>query len=480
MDDADRPSLLDAEARGGDIAREGFRFQSELAIARIPLWLTRSSFIEIISEAMGDVEARFFSLEHGTAREFAEYKNHEVTPADFWRELERFEDLENAHPGAYFRFSLVCPGVGQRVVPIVRALQRLRPALPFYDDAPGITEQSVAEFVELVEGLGKSAGFARFLLARVVVDIDPPRSVVQGLERFRPVLEEQFPIFSELGSNAARTAYGALAALLESRIGAVVARSELLDALWGAAPAHRPKHDVTAIKTLTQHECLTDIPPYVPVDWSAFTGGESRTFPPTEAWEAEVAAPLKRIAAWITASGRERRVQLEGQRRLSAAFAFGAAFRAVTGFTISTNIHGEQWRTDAHPASDEPGYEWEEQILNEGVGAQAIAISIGVLRDPLSEVVRYLDEHEMRMPMLSLVGADPIVSSEQLNGAGRHAKTRIMNLAGKLVTRETHLFMAVPSQFALFFGHRSNSIGTIYCYEWTGTSYAQSCTINAR
>ena len=53
-------SLLSPQSRGGDIAEGGFQYQFDSTIAQIPNWLAQEGFTEMIREALGDAEARFF------------------------------------------------------------------------------------------------------------------------------------------------------------------------------------------------------------------------------------------------------------------------------------------------------------------------------------------------------------------------------------------------------------------------------------
>src|ERR1035438_9055475 len=131
--------------------------------------------------------------------------------------------------------------------------------------------------------------------------------------------------------------------------------------------------------------------PYISIDWSRFSGGKDRSFPAPEEWNANVVAPLVRTKDWLMAAGRPRRLNLEGQRRLSASVALGGVFEAVSGFTLSMDIRGSVWRTDAHATATTPRYQWDEELINKDAGPAALAVSIGILRDPSAEVVRFLE-----------------------------------------------------------------------------------------
>ena len=58
-----------------------------------------------------------------------------------------------------------------------------------------------------------------------------------------------------------------------------------------------------------------------------------------------------------------------------------------------------------------------------------------------------------------------VQSDAQANQAVRKVKSAIEKLSSKTQVRKIHLFLAGPAQFALFLGHRLNTLGEIQCYE---------------
>ena len=64
--------------------------------------------------------------------------------------------------------------------------------------------------------------------------------------------------------------------------------------------------------------------------------------------------------------------------------------------------------------------------------------------------------------------SDMVLESDaQTNRAVQKAKSMIQEFVSKSQAKKIHLFFAGPAQFALFLGHRLNTIGKIQCYEWT-------------
>jgi hypothetical protein len=297
-----KPNLLELEAVGGDIAEGGFKFQDHLILERIPVWLACDGFTGMIREALGDTEARFFTPGLGVTREFLEYKNHKMTPAAFWPEIERFRTMDTAHPRGYWRFVLVCTDVSDVLRPILNDLRRLRDALPFYSSVPTIQEASYKPFVQAVQKLGKDENMAAFLFQKVFINADPPKYVEQGFEAFRGSLERHFPVFQDKPARAARSAWEALSALVGSCKAKPINRAELEAAIWsggGGQPMVGP------IRITTANEPLVggwELAPDLLFDWSAFSGGAERKFPPLDIWNEMVVGQLRAAREWIVAT----------------------------------------------------------------------------------------------------------------------------------------------------------------------------------
>ena len=96
-----RISLRDKEATGGDTAEKGLEYQDYLIVAMIPAWLRNDGFSEMIREALGDTEAKFFAPGFGEKTICVEFKDHTVQPKEFWEEIDRFHKLHQSSPLTY-------------------------------------------------------------------------------------------------------------------------------------------------------------------------------------------------------------------------------------------------------------------------------------------------------------------------------------------------------------------------------------------
>ncbi len=113
------PSLLEPQSRGGDNAEAGFLFQAHIILARIPVWLSQEGFTSVRPEGSADVDVKFFIPGHGFATELVEVKNHTLQPSEFWKEIQRFKELDTGSPSTYRRFTLVATSASKELEPLV-------------------------------------------------------------------------------------------------------------------------------------------------------------------------------------------------------------------------------------------------------------------------------------------------------------------------------------------------------------------------
>ena len=94
-------------------------------------------------------------------------------------------------------------------------------------------------------------------------------------------------------------------------------------------------------------------------------------------------------------------------------------------------------------------------------------MGISILKNTANEEVqRYLETRHFQGKQLYLFSNTALQSDSHTNVAVQKAKSAIQELASKTQAKKIHLFFAGPAQFALFLGHRLNTLGKIQCYEW--------------
>ena len=456
-------SLLAPQSTGGDIAEGGFQYQANWTIARIPIWLAQDGFTEMIRESLGDLEAKFFVPGVGWRRELVEYKNHNLTSNKFWEEIEDFRQKDQQAPDSYQRFVLACKSVAIKLRPITNALRRVRDAYSFYDEAQKIQNTSYNDFIKVVENQGASKDMAHFLFSKVWFEIDLTDAEDRNRELFREILLKHFPIFKEYLVKVSDTAYSHLVELVRSRKNQPIYRQELEDAIWKEVEEKdRPKS--VRIHTLHGENANTVPDGCLQFDWKSFFGGSERNFPPPEEWNQKVIGELRATKDWLVGTNRKRRIHLSGHRRLSVSIAIGSIFSAVSGFTIGMEIRDGIWWTNSHAKEDTPDYHWQQSMDGESTGE--IAVGISILKDSANEEVkRYLQMNHFHGRQLYLYNNMVLQSDAQTNLAVQKAKLVIQEFISKSQAKKIHLFFAGPAQFALFLGHRLNTLGKIQCYE---------------
>ena len=470
-------SLISPQATGGDIAEGGFQYQANLITARIPNWLSQDGFTEMIRESLGDVEAKFFVPGRGFRREFIQYKNHRMTPSEFWSEIEHFQKMDQEAPNSYQRFVLACTGVSDEPGPMINALRRVRDAYPFFDGAQQIQDTSYNDFVAVVEGLKKSEEMADFLFSKVHFEIDLTDAEAHPRELFREILLQNYSVFDELPSKFGGAAYSRLVELVQSRKNQPIYRQELEEAIWKNVEAEY--HPDPSIRIHTTHDDSDEGPEScLQFNWKSCFGGRERNFPPAEEWNRQVIGELQSTKEWLVSTQRPRRICLSGHRRLSASIALGSIFSAVSGFVIGMETKEGIWCTNNHPQADTPDYLWEQDIHDDKL-IDEMVVGISIKRNIANEVELYLETTDFRGPRLYLFSDNAILSAAHANRAVEKAKQMINESAAAVDAKKIRLFIAAPAQFALFLGHRLNAMGGIQCYEYRNTNvYVPTCLIS--
>lgn len=471
------PSLLEPEASGGDTAERGFSFQEQVALALIPDWLAYEGFAQLIREAMGDIEAQFFVPGHGIQNELIEVKNHRLAPSEFWKEIARFQEINEGCPGDYRWFTLVSPGISDDLKPLINGLRRIRLPYGFYPPGSAVQNNSFAAYVKVVENLGRSDQVAQFLFEKVLLRPDWGLAQDDGEALFRQALAEHLPAYENVSQRAVRDIYLGVGALVKKRRGEPITRRELETALRHAVPERqRPPFPSIHVHTVGSEEDSLD-PRKLCFDWRAFFGGAMREYPAPNVWDEGLVEELLEARRWITHYRSTKKIHLTGSRRLSAAFAFGSVFSAVAGFSIVMNYRGQQWSTQAHPVVDTPSYLPE--VESRGRTSSDLVVTIGILRDIRSNVESALPRLQLaESSRLDIVGREPLRSPEEAKMAVRAIKTIIADTVTQLRSQAIQLFLAIPSPLAMYLGHHLNATAPIQCYEWVSSDqYVRSCRL---
>jgi hypothetical protein len=480
MTDHDRltPSLLEPQSRGGDIAEGGFSFQDHIILARLPEWLAQEGFTAMVKEATGDVEAKFFVPSQGFVKDLIEVKNHTLQPAEFWKEIKRFWEIDAGSPGTYHRFTLIGAGASKELQPILNGLQRVQGFQNFYAEQDIVKSNSIQDYVQLVEDKGGTQQDAHFLLDKVTVETDWNTAKSQGEAVFKQALVDRLDEYGDLSGRVLDDIYNHLSTFIRKSRNRPISRKELETKLREKIPTNqqltlRPIQIYTAIAP-------DDNPshPGLRFDWTRFSGGETRAIAPPKQWD-QLLIDLQDTRAWIENHRNTKRIRLLGNRRLSACLAIGSVFSAVRSYAIDMDYRGEIWATDAHPTTETLPYPLTHHLLGERGHRLVVVVNVNVQKDILFDVKANLDSLKLlSSPLLYLEGNQPVVSAAQANLVVRNIKKIITQSLQLTEGKVIHLFYAGPSHLALFLGHRLDATAPIICYGWIGgDQYSQTCQL---
>lgn len=470
------PSLLEPESRGGDIAESGFSFQDHIILTHIPTWLAQEGFTAMVKEGIGDVEAKFFVPGHGFIKELLEIKDHQILPSKFWSEIKRFQEIDTGSPDTYRRFTLISTGASKELHPLINQLNRIRGSQDFYEEQDAVKNNSIQNFIELVEGKEHTKQDALFLLNKVMIEIEWNTAKHHGEAVFKKFLIKHFAEYGDLSARILDDIYNHLSTFVRQQRNLTISRKELEKKLREKIPPHQqPPTRSILIYTATS---TTDNPTHsgLHFDWTAFSGGETRASAPPEQWD-QLLIDLQDTRTWIENYRNTKRIKLLGNRRVSPCLAIGSVFSAVRGYAIDMEYRGEIWATDAHPTAETPAYPLTHQI--QGEKGDRLVVSISIYRNIVTDVQAILEKFGLTdMPLLDIQGEQPITSPEQANLAVRDIKNLIIQSLRSTGGKTIHLFYAGLAPVALFLGHRLDATAPVICYGWIGDNqYSQTCQL---
>lgn len=468
-------SLLDKQARGGDIALDGFTFQDGVTLAKTPRWLMQSGMTSFIREALGDTEVSFFVPGVGLRREVLEAKNHLVAPRELWKEIDRFLEMDAGAPGTFEWFTLACTGLSSELQPLVNGLRRIRDPYDFYGVDAAVNEQSYRDFEAIVKRLKRSAADAKFLFTRVSLEPNWAHAAENASALFKEALVGPHPEFTTYSGSCGEQAAQAVRRLILEHRNKPLTCGRIEEAIGSS----RPTGSSLVTRPLAIHTEVNGsaVPPgAIRFRWQKYFGDGSRSYPPSKEWQ-RIAHELRAFRDWSISQKLPRKIRLSGDRRLSVSLAVGSVLSAVAGFSAEVDFRGTVWSTTDYPASATPTYHLQVKPPT-GIGTDLI-VSVGILRDIAASVKAYAESTNLRQsPRLEIQGTGPVVSAAQANQIVNDIKTSITSAISTSCARSIHLFYAGPSPLALFLGHRMNATGLVQCYEWVdGNNYVPTITL---
>lgn len=473
------PSLLEPQSQGGDTAETGFDFQTNLILCKIPFWLSIEGFDSLMREGTADIEAKFFAPSDGLQIEALEAKNHYMAPQEFWEEIERFIEMDAGSPGTFKNFTLCCTGVSEQIKPLINGLRRIRDPQTFYDESSAIIENSYADYAKRILKLGKTEDIAKFLYEKVQIETNWNMISDEQTARtfFRSLLQHHLPEYEELPGKEISNIFPCLLDLLRSNKARPITRLQIEETIQTAISE---KHHVPVkpIVLFTEIDSTCKKEKALQFEWKSFFGGTNRQYPPEEDWNSKLVPQLDNTLKWIKDHRNSRRIELKGNRRISAAIALGKIFSSVSGFAIDMDYRGDVWSTDDYPNKETPDYSISTSFI-EGT-EDCLVVTIGIMKQNIAfEVESFLQNEKMsHLPRIHLFSSQPIISAKQANAVVEKIKKEITIISGRIGAKQLHLFYAGPAHLALFLGHRWNTLPPVQCFEWVASNnYVPTCSL---
>lgn len=467
---------------------DGFDFQMDLFLCKLPYWLSIEGFTSFISEGIGDGEAKFFLPSEGVKVELVQVKNHYLFMKKFREVIYNFKDIDEGNPGMYRWFTLCCDGVSKEIKSLLKGLKRLRNSQSFYQGSE-IYRNSYEDYKKRALYLGIDEKMADFLYQKVFIEPNwnllsvEEESIAENVAKsiFQDQLKKHFRIYRKLLSEDLDKIYYALKELLRENRARTISRIQIEKTIQTVIEEeynHYPIPQKPTIITTGIGVKQEVIDKGICFNCSAFFGGEERDYPPKEEWNSKLVKELRDTKEWIIRHRNTQHIRLEGRCRLSVAFAIGYVFSEVAGFTIEMEHQNKIWLTSYYPADDVPDYPLSVEF-QEGTGDRLV-VAIGITPINIGKAVKtYLERENLcDLPILCLSSSQRILS-DQANLVVDKIKSHILNTVYECGAKHVDLFYAGPATIALFLGHRWNPIHSVQCYEYISKTgkYVPTCQL---
>ena len=456
------PVLTDSGGMGGLNAQEGFDYQIYDAIVRLPAWLMLPGFESVMIEAQEDFEARFFApnAPYGHVLERFQGKTSELANAGLHEVLGKFRALDQAYPNTTRRYVLVTPSLAANLRWLPRSLKRVEDSQPFYspfDSIGDANEQVVAERCQ--RDFGDELGL--FMAQRVDIDLRPYPTRDQASSLFGIELHQSFGGDGYVPGRVTR-AFDALFSMLQSKRGQHVGRQALISTLQEALGELPAALTASTLRVKLVHTEADATSAAIEIDTRPFRLGENG-IPEPAVWANRLIEPLFKLAHWAHTAHRTQ-IALEGQYRLTTAFAAGYSLRSANGFELAFYNRDTRWHTTTHPQQDTPPLSWE---INEPTalhnGRLLVVVSIVRSALPAVQATYSVDIMDASLRMELGVG---IPNSEAAQQGVAQIKKAVDKVVSQLRPSGIDLFYVGPAAFALALGHRWNKLPSTQLYEF--------------
>ena len=455
--------MFERQATGGAFARDGFEYQDAYLLEHLPLFLSQSAFSHVVSENMGDIDVRYHRPSGGTWCVGIEAKRNQLTSNELWSEVARFVQMHEASPDEYVRFVLVCGDYAGAFDPLFSKLARLRGVAASLNPDSAILMAAEHEIENTIVALGQTVAIARFVRERVSFAKYSDNNVNGS---FASALNENLPALSDMRGNEVNAFRDRCKELVDHSVKGVVHRCDIEAALVNCAPGLAAAWLGTASQVQLLPATSHDIE-QLSIEVGEFNG-DNRGRLGKRAWE-NLQGELNGFAEFLRTSRARAGVALSAKQRMSLACTIGYCFSATRGFTLQMHHNGAVFDTAKHEREDGRFFKLPEVSTGDG-GDGVVSISFPYPgRDDILTAASRLGLGAG--PQLHIEGTGPLVSLAALNTAVHEAKTALVAFRTAHQLQRLHVFLKVPSVFAVVLGHRLNGVGEVQLYDWVDSSY---------
>jgi hypothetical protein len=476
----DPASLLSPQAMGGITAGEGFDFQTRYAACGIPLWLLEATFQQLFFEGTGDIDIRY--VEGGkSSRTHIQVKDHDVQPGELKEVVEQFRRIDEAMPGTYKCFTVVCPSLSPTLRPIESGLARFRGARPFYDDNPSALDPTKQALDERLRSVGLD-DYIEFIHTKVILDVGhgdmhhDDRALAHFVNRLL-----SHPDYAERVRTMVLPAFAETMRMIGARKGNVIDRADMEKVLKNAVRASIASEKKITLWLQNWTSETFDVPADYSLDWSSNFDRPTRRVPSPDQWNDELIPQLEAVKKEILKARTERLIQFRGKCALSSGIALGAIFPTVGGwaFEIPQPPAKEHWRSDASPTDP---YEVIVEELEGTPEGTDIVLGLNIRGDGRQDVMKYV-ESTGHLPNKYVFVSPALPGAQSIRGAadavafGKAVREHLGQLLKKHGLRATRIFFYGPFALAVFLGQQLTSVGDIQLFEYQDSGYVLTCSL---
>ena len=470
-------SLLSKLNMGGIIGGDGYSFQERFIACKIPEWLLMPGFQGVMQEGFEDVDVHFSNPE---AYELFQIKDHLVNLAELTSVLSHFSEKERLSK-TFRRFTLVCPGIDNKIRSLHRAINRCRGGKAFHSSRK-LLKPTEKDFNEILKKNGFSK-YKKLILEKFEIEIEGNAHDGSKCADLFVARLQKHPQHNKKIRALIEPAHRELALLIRDSKGKGIKR-QIIEAILEkelVSAKRSEKFIDIAIHNWAKVNLGRKIK--YELDWSSYFDPATRRVPNEEAWSKKLLPSLEKLKTSIIKQTSDRFVRFNGKCSLTTGFLVGRVFPQVGdwNFEIMQPPLPSAWRSDA------VGIQYDLKLTDMPISktGKAIALAIGITANISKEVEAHIRASKIRVKKLICIepasGAksNAIANDREAVSVAEQIKDITKEMLAKEGLHETHIFYCGPFALALFLGRKLTSVGRLHHYEYAHPGYKKSCALQS-